>query len=1026
MFPSLKTSFFSLLPLLIFAMTAAISMASQAAPLPDYQLAVSFDLARNTLTGTARISIAEGQTVTLHTGGLKITGILLKRQDGSSHEVKVPEKPTFQVPASDKTQEIFISYMYTITNDNSNLITTEGIALLSDWYPLPDRRMRYQLSATLPDGFTAITESDRFPLARTGNSVTATFSQPVTTIHFSAGPYVMQKLKVRDELQVYTLFFPEDRGLAAGYLTKSRDYIRRYEQEIGPFPYSHYVIVANRNPTGLGMPTFTLLGQSVLRLPFIKDTSLGHEILHSWFGNSIDIDPEQGNWCEGLTAYLSDHAYRQDAEEGAAYRKETILNYLSYVKAENVIPLSAFHSGSHTQSLAEARRAVGYSRGMMFFHELQERIGRVNFARGIRNFYTTFRNRTASWDDIRDIFNEVLPNSNLTDFFAERLTRTDIPAFQAKDVSITQKGNESVLQFQLVQEATPPYLLQVPIRVITAEGTYDFTTTTDSTKTEVTLTLPNRPLGFTLDPDYTLLRKLDFSESPAIWSQFMGSDKKLVILESKEATQTYQPLLQQLGKRGWTTHYDNEISNAELRDADLLILGLNQQASRNLFGSLPLQETGFTLDVRHNPLNPEHVAVLVSSSSTEESASVASRLSHYGKYGFLQFHKGRVIDKRIPESTTGIPYQLEQLPVGGSTRPLASFDKIVQELQNLDVIYVGESHTSLSDHRLQLRLLEALSTHVDDLAIGMEMFPDTSQDALNAYIFGDPKMTEKEFLKASRYFDVWQYDYRYFREIFQLARQRNIPVIGINLERAIVSTVYKTGSTDDLPPATRNSLPSERDLDMPGYGERLRTMHSIHEQGSHGSGLASGFIQAQAIWDETMAANIAKYLKGYPGRKMLILAGTEHTRKDSGIPPRVARRLAVQQASILNISDGPAPSDLAEVADYFFISEPMELSEPAKMGIMLEEHKTTNDEYVEILDFSPESKALDAGLRKGDIIRAVSGYPISTMEDIRISMLDSDTTDTVRVRIERRDGEKPKQLEFTVELTRAETEKQHP
>jgi len=50
----------------------------------------------------------------------------------------------------------------------------------------------------------------------------------------------------------------------------------------------------------------------VVRLPFITETSLGHEVLHSWFGNSVEVDAGQGNWCEGLTTYLADQAFAAD------------------------------------------------------------------------------------------------------------------------------------------------------------------------------------------------------------------------------------------------------------------------------------------------------------------------------------------------------------------------------------------------------------------------------------------------------------------------------------------------------------------------------------------------------------------------------------------------------------------------------------------------------------------------------------------------------------------------------------------
>ncbi len=73
------------------------------------------------------------------------------------------------------------------------------------------------------------------------------------------------------------------------------------------------------------MPTYTLLGQDIVRLPFIVETSLGHEILHQWFGNLVYIDYEKGNWAEGLTTYLADHLYEEQKgrlgiQETGAYR----------------------------------------------------------------------------------------------------------------------------------------------------------------------------------------------------------------------------------------------------------------------------------------------------------------------------------------------------------------------------------------------------------------------------------------------------------------------------------------------------------------------------------------------------------------------------------------------------------------------------------------------------------------------------------------------------------------------------------
>jgi hypothetical protein len=54
------------------------------------------------------------------------------------------------------------------------------------------------------------------------------------------------------------------------------------------------------------MPSFTLLGSRVIRLPFILYSSYPHEILHNWWGNSVYVDYARGNWSEGLTSYLAE------------------------------------------------------------------------------------------------------------------------------------------------------------------------------------------------------------------------------------------------------------------------------------------------------------------------------------------------------------------------------------------------------------------------------------------------------------------------------------------------------------------------------------------------------------------------------------------------------------------------------------------------------------------------------------------------------------------------------------------------
>jgi aminopeptidase N len=1013
----------ALLVFVVCSVFGSLSFAMNPKPV-DYELSLSFVPANGQLIGTAKITIIPGLPLTLSLARLDITGTLLQDESGSEHKL-MPTQGVLLLPAAQTSRTLYLSYTRTIKNDFDNLISPHGISLTSNWYPIPENPMKFMVTATLPKGFMAIMESDSFPLTQQGDTVTASFSKPVTTIHFNAGPYTLGKRQVRDNLFVYSMFFKEDKELANDYLKAAADFLNRYESEIGPYPYNHYVIVANRLPTGYGMPTYTLLGQMVLRLPFIKETSLGHEIVHSWFGNEVGVDYSLGNWCEGLASFLADHSYREEKGEGVEDRKGSITRYLSYVHKESAIPLAAFNSASHNQPMAEARRAVGYNRGSLLFHELRVLIGREQFGEGLRSFYADNRGKDSSWEDLRRSF-ESASGADLHTFFSERLTRTDIASLAVQNVEIKYSNNKPVLSFSLLQESEKPYSLMVPIQVKTISEVITVNKKITEQFTPISIALDQLPLEFTLDPEYAFLRRLTDRELPPVWSQFMGGKERMVILTSESDRQTYQPFIDTLTGQELHLTTADTVTNKDLSEHDLLFLGLDQAPARSLFGLVKHPSGGLTLDVRQNPLNKNHTAVLISSSGTEQTASVARKLRHYGKYSYLEFKNGRNIVKRIQPASSGIRIVLEELPGGGETAGISSFDTILEKLAGAQVVYVGEGHTSLPDHMLQLRIIEGLYKKNPNLAIGMEMFPASSQPILDQYTQSGGEMDERTFLKESDYYNVWKYDYRFYRDILNFAKKHQIPLIGLNLDRQIVSEVFRTGGTDSLSKEVLESLPADRDLDMDGYAERLSMMHGVHMQGNHGSGAASGFIQAQALWDETMAENITSFLTEQPDFRVIVLAGSQHTRKDSGIPPRVARRLQVKQASVLNINNNSSPGNLERVADYYFLASGEELPETPKIGIVLLPQTAADNNTLIISSISPHGKAAAAGLLKGDVLKEINGFPVTNMADLRIAMLDTKAGDTIDIKIFREENGQSQEISLNVELTNPPASEPHP
>lgn len=280
-------------------------------------------------------------------------------------------------------------------------LTEAGVFLLPDagWYPrLPGTVPSYKLTVTAPKGVLAVSEGRLLghELKR-GKSVSRyEVTHPLDGLSLVAGQFTVKETKAGD-IPVYTYFLPENEGLADSYLEASAQYIRFYSDLLGPYPFEKFAVVENFFPTGYGFASYTLLGSKVIRLPFIIKTSLGHEIVHSWFGNGVLVDFDQGNWSEGLTSYLADYLLREreSAEEAKEYRLQVLRNYAALVPEDKDFPLSEFKGRMSPES-----QAVGYGKATMVFHMARRMIGDEAFFASLRALVRDNLFKRASWSDI--------------------------------------------------------------------------------------------------------------------------------------------------------------------------------------------------------------------------------------------------------------------------------------------------------------------------------------------------------------------------------------------------------------------------------------------------------------------------------------------------------------------------------------------------------------------------------------------------------------------------------------------------
>ncbi len=164
-----------------------------------------------------------------------------------------------------------------------------------------------------------------------------------------------------------------------------------------------------------------LLGEKIIRFPWILYTSYPHELLHNWWGNSVYVDFEKGNWCEGLTAYMADHLLKEQAGQGADYRRTTLQKFTDYVNAENDFPVIEFRSRNNS-----AEEAIGYGKCLMFNHMLRKAMGDENFIKAYQSFYKDNIYKISTFDDIQESFQQFSEN-DLEPIFDQWLLRKGAP-----------------------------------------------------------------------------------------------------------------------------------------------------------------------------------------------------------------------------------------------------------------------------------------------------------------------------------------------------------------------------------------------------------------------------------------------------------------------------------------------------------------------------------------------------------------------------------------------------------------------
>jgi hypothetical protein len=468
-----------------------------------------------------------------------------------------------------------------------------------------------------------------------------------------------------------------------------------------------------------------VLGQQVVRLPFIPQTSLGHEILHQWLGNLVYIDYQKGNWAEGLTTFLADHLYEEEKGRGWHYRKGALSNYMSYVNDGNELPLEAF-----TERTDNASQAIGYGKAVMVFQMLRDLVGRERFSQSVKYFVNEMRFKRASWSDIERAFERGY-QGDLGWFFTQWIGRKGLAELRPGKAEVKVSGSNFLVSFE-VSQGREPFVLDIPVTVYSKEGRARRVFHLSGEKGRFETTVGGTPERLVMDEDYEVARMLSPEEFPPVIARLLGDKNRTVVLPDS-AEEVYREVLAAFNGPGDKVVTPGLATMDDLKDRSLVLLGANNPVTGKVFGK-GTGVGGFSIEVRNNPWSPRKVAAVIDSRSANETKEAFSKVLHYGTYSYLSFDHGTAKVKKTDESARGIGRPLLKETVAVNIAALKTLPDMMNLVAEKKVIYVGETHDRFSHHVTELEIIKDLRRRGKKIAIGMEMFERTFQHVLNAYI----------------------------------------------------------------------------------------------------------------------------------------------------------------------------------------------------------------------------------------------------------------------------------------------------
>lgn len=339
---------------------------------------------------------------------------------------------------------------------------------------------------------------------------------PVWQYALGVAEFAVQYVDTFDGKSIQTWVYKQDRDAGFyDFAVPTKQALSFYSEYVGPFAYEKLANVQS-NSVGGGMEAASSI--------FYGDKSVTgerterwrnviiHEIAHQWFGNSVTEYDWDDVWLsEGITTYFTllfiEHAYGREAfVNGLKKSRKTIFEFYDMNPNYRIAHDDLSDMGNVTTRMT-------YQKGAWIMHMLRNRIGDVDFRKGIRSYYRKFFNANASTIDlIREM--ESASGQNLDGFFQQWLYQGGNPRLKAEWDYDSNGGSVEII-LNHVQGSEFQFDIPVEIEIVYGDGSPSMIETLklDEESKEFTIPVKREPIELIFDPHTKLLARWTLSKN---------------------------------------------------------------------------------------------------------------------------------------------------------------------------------------------------------------------------------------------------------------------------------------------------------------------------------------------------------------------------------------------------------------------------------------------------------------------------------------------------------------------------------